>query len=255
MSIPDIEFAKSSISDISLYTPPVQVRLFIPQLPHGVSMALPIVQVPGCVEAHVDSALQTGLTVNDPDRVAIYCDSGIPSYDAMSFQPNNWQPVSRKGIPNTGGLGEELTKEDTIVQPPLVPELEFLPSSVSTAVLRERSSRSKPNCQQGEIIVSGECTTPIQPTINIESAVGKYLPSLEAATTTATIATVATVSALAAKPAADFLLKLIKPMVKKIINKIKKALGKKVKAQSLRERVLAQRARNQLLRQARDLMG
>ena len=83
----------------------------------------------------------------------------------------------------------------------------------------------------------------------------KYRHTLEAATTTATIATIATVSALLAKPIANFLLKLIKPMIKKIIAKIKNALGKKVVPRSQRERVMAQRSRNQLIRQARDLMG
>ena len=85
--------------------------------------------------------------------------------------------------------------------------------------------------------------------------VAQYLPPLEAVTTTATIATVATVSALIAKPVADFLLKLIKPMIKKIIGKIKKAMGKQTPVRSVRQRRLAQRSRNRVLRQARDLMG
>ena len=79
--------------------------------------------------------------------------------------------------------------------------------------------------------------------------------ALESVTTTAAIATTATVSALLARPIADWLLKLIKPAIKKIIAKIKKMLGKSVPIRSVRQKVLAQRARNQVLRQARDLMG
>ena len=229
--------------------------LLAPQLPPGVSMQLPIVQLPGCVEAHVDSDLQTSLTTSDPGRVAVYCDSGMPSYDPMSFQPNRLQPVSNNRIPNTGGLGQKPDKEDKSAGP-LTPPRQKLPlQNVATASSAKDPVVSKPKCAQGQILQKGKCVKLVQPENKIAEIAVKYLPPLEAATTTATIATVATVSALVAKPIADFLLKLIKPMIKKIIAKIKKALGKKVKVRSLRERVLAQRARNQLLRQARDLMG
>lgn len=223
-------------------------------------MQLPVVQMPGCVEAHVDSELQPGLTSNDPDRIAIYCDSGMPSFSPMSYEPNRLKPVSRRGIPNTGGLGgkkekEEEADQEEAVQPPVLPRQKLPSSNISTAVLEEELVLSRPYCEQGEIIRAGKCIKLVQPENKIAEVAAKYLPPLEAATTTATIATIATVSALVAKPAANFLLKLIKPMIKKIIAKIKKALGKKVKVRSYRERVLAQRARNLLLRQARDLMG
>ena len=261
MSIPDVGIAGNSVPDISLYTPPIRMGLLAPQLPSGVSMQLPVVQIPGCVEAHVDSELQTGLTTSDPDRIAIYCDSGMPSYDAMSYEPNNLKPRPKRQIPNTGGLGrreEEKAEEkadDEVVPPVAFPSQDLPLFSVATANTEEESVAAKPRCQQDEIIRNGKCIKLVQPDNKISEVAAKYLPPLEAATTTATIATIATVSALVAKPVANFLLKLIKPMIKKIIAKIKKALGKKVKVRSLRERMLAQRARNQLLRQARDLMG
>ena len=58
-------------------------------------------------------------------------------------------------------------------------------------------------------------------------AVEQFLPSVGVVTTTATIATVATASALFAKPLADLLLKAVKPVVKKVMTKIQKLLGKK----------------------------
>lgn len=257
MSIPDIGLARSSIPDISLYTPPMRMELVAPSLPHGVSMEMPVVQIPGCVEAHVDSGLQTELTTSDPGRVAVYCDSGMPAFDPMSFEPNRLRPPTRTAIPNTGGLGSEKEEdtEEEVVQPPVVPRQDLPSFNVATANTDKEPASSKPQCKEGEILRNGQCIELVEPTNQIVEVASKYLPPLEAATTTATIATVATVSALVAKPVANFLLKLIKPMIKKIIGKIKKALGKKVKARSLRERVLAQRARNQLLRQARDLMG
>ncbi len=57
-------------------------------------------------------------------------------------------------------------------------------------------------------------------------AVEQYLPSAQVATTTATIAVVATSSALLAKPLADLLLKVVKPVVKQVMTKVQKILGK-----------------------------
>ena len=53
-----------------------------------------------------------------------------------------------------------------------------------------------------------------------------FLPAPQLVTTTAVIATVATGSALLAKPLADLLLKVVKPVVKKAIGAIQKKLGK-----------------------------
>jgi len=257
MSIPDIGITGSSIPDISLYTPPARFDLVVPQMPVGVSMELPVIQIPGCVEAHVDSGLQTELTTSDPGRVAVYCDSGMPSYDPMSVFPNRFLPVAKNQIPNTGGLGRKQEAEQKPAASPALPNPSLPDTSVATASIKQAAVTARPECSEGQVIKNGKCIELVQPKAapQVASVVSRYLPTLEAATTTATIATVATVSALTAKPVADVLLKLIKPTIKKTINKIKKALGKKVKVQSLRERVLAQRARNQLLRQARDLMG
>ena len=57
-------------------------------------------------------------------------------------------------------------------------------------------------------------------------AVEAFLPAPQVVTTTAVIATVATGSALLAKPLADLLLKVVKPVVKKAIGTIQKKLGK-----------------------------
>ena len=52
--------------------------------------------------------------------------------------------------------------------------------------------------------------------------VEKFLPSIPVVSTTATIAAVATTSALLAKPLADLLLKVVKPIVKNPFNRITK---------------------------------
>ena len=63
MQIPDIGVAGVSIPDVGIYLPPVRRELLMLPPPPA-SMALPVVQIPGCVEAHLDSDLQTELTTN-----------------------------------------------------------------------------------------------------------------------------------------------------------------------------------------------
>ena len=57
-------------------------------------------------------------------------------------------------------------------------------------------------------------------------AVEQYLPSAQVASTTAVIATVAGASALLAKPLADLLLRVFRPVIKQALTKVNAILGK-----------------------------
>ena len=251
MSIPDIGISANTIKDVDIRDIPITFYTeTVPSLPDGVSMQLPVIQMPGCVEAHIDSELSPALTENDPSRVAIFCDAGMPTFNSMNYTPELSVIHPKNQVPKVGGNAEPDKPEA-----PAIPPAMATPKQPISTANTETNRSSKPQCEDKEILVKGQCITVIQPEDKTLEIVSQYLPPVEAATTTATIAIIATVSALLAKPVSDFLLKLIKPMIKKIIAKIKKAMGKKVKPRSLRERTLAQRSRNQLIRQARDLMG
>ena len=58
-------------------------------------------------------------------------------------------------------------------------------------------------------------------------AVEQYLPSPQVATTTAAIATVAGASALLAKPLAELITRVFKPVIKQVLTKANAILGKK----------------------------
>ena len=73
------------------------------------------------------------------------------------------------------------------------------------------------------------------------------IPPAGVITTTASIAVVATTSALLAKPFADILLKVVKPTVKKVLKKIAAIRGKQLKVESVRERQVEQRLRNEAI--------
>jgi len=251
MPIPDIGISANTIRDIDIRDIPITFYTeSVPSLPDGVSMQLPVIQMPGCVEAHADSELSPALTENDPSRVAIFCDAGMPTFNSMNYTPELSVIHPKTQVPKVGGNAEPDKPEA-----PAIPPAMATPKQPISTANTESNRSSKPQCEDKEILVKGQCITVVRPEGKTMEIVSQYLPPLEAATTTATIAIIATVSALLAKPVSDFLLKLIKPMIKKIIAKIKKAMGKKVKPRSLRERTLAQRSRNQLIRQARDLMG
>ena len=72
--------------------------------------------------------------------------------------------------------------------------------------------------------------------------------------TTGGIAVVATTSALMAKPLADILLKVVKPVTKKIIKKIAAIRGKSVPVLSVAERREEQRERTQAIRALRSAL-
>ena len=72
---------------------------------------------------------------------------------------------------------------------------ESITAAGDTVVKGKQTLQSKPQCDEGEVLRQGECIKLEKPENKIAIG-GKYLPPLEAATTTAAIATVATVSAL-----------------------------------------------------------
>ena len=62
---------------------------------------------------------------------------------------------------------------------------------------------------------------------------------------------IATTVAIFAKPIASILQKLAKPLTKKVVKKVNQKLGRKVKPESLQQRRVIQRHRNQAIRDLR----
>ena len=54
-------------------------------------IGVPVIDIPGCVEAHEQNSnsimKNKNLEKDDPDGVVVYCDAGVPSYDAMNYEP------------------------------------------------------------------------------------------------------------------------------------------------------------------------
>ena len=213
-----------------LYTNPEAIP---PEVPVVVNIGKPIVDMPGCVTVHKENLKQRSknkmLVNDDPKGNTTLCDSGMPSYQPVDYHS--------QGLTWTTVVPEEPEPDGMDSEPPPPPETPDTPSPPSIpSNTPEKDCPGPGDLRVGDYTTSGnekvsghEWNEDKTICITLYEDVGfveKYLPSPQIVTTTATIAVVATSSALLAKPLADLLLKVIKPLVKKVSAKVKKALGK-----------------------------
>ena len=226
-----------------------------PRLPSAppvtVEIGVPIIDIPGCVEAHIDNKRGTNdkLVEDDSDGARVFCDGNMPSFNPIDYNPEELQYT-------------QPPPEPPVVRPPEVPTPE-IPKDITPKVeTKEEVECPPPNAPRiGDVaqnqkervsgfeVQNGVCVT-LYEDIPLTA---QYLPAPQVAATTAGIAVVATSSALLAKPLADLLLKVFKPVIKKVITKISKIRGKKVKIESLSERRDLQRERSRAIRTLRRM--
>ena len=211
--------------------PPQAVPVDVPVV---VNIGKPIVDMPGCVTVHKENVKQRSknkmLVNDDPKGNTTLCDSGMPSYQPVDYQS--------QGLTWTTVVPEEPEPDGVKSDPPPAPDFDAPSPEIppTGGVETEKDCPGPNDLRVGDYTTSGnekvsghEWNADKTICITLYEDVGfveKYLPSPQIVTTTATIAVVATSSALLAKPLADLLLKVIKPLVKKVSAKVKKALGK-----------------------------
>ncbi len=245
------------ISDITVYIPEPN-SVHPPVLPNihppvTVDLGFPIVEIPGCVEAHQDNNREgkpwdKDLVNDDPNQVIVLCPHGsYPSYDAINFEPEQRLPLVAappppvppplSDIPDTSKV--TLPDDDVECPGPNSPRIGDVAQNKTERVSGFKLSDDGKIC----IILYEDIPFTAQ-----------YLPAPQVAVTTGGIAVVATTSALLAKPLADLLLKVVKPVVKKVIAKVNAIRGKEEKRLSVRERLLAQRDRNRAVMELRKAL-
>jgi len=195
--------------------------------PVTLELGFPIVEMPGCVTMHKDNKdhvsgrpFDRDLVNQDPKGTTTLCPHGeYPTYEAMDYQPENLvitretppppvappPEVEAPPVPDTGNIAKDKEIECPAPNQPRVGDL--------TQNGEERVTGHE--IQNGQCVVLYESTTVVE----------KYLPSTNQVSTTAAIAVVATASA-AATP---LLLRVIKPIIKKTVDTVKKKLGKEKK--------------------------
>jgi len=205
----------------------------IPNIPSNhppvtTNIGFPIVEIPGCVKMHKDNQDKVTRMPFDHDLVnqdekgsTTLCPHGeYPTYDAMDYTPE--QLIIQRETP-----------PPEIAPPPEIEPPE-LPDTGDIGGKEEVACPGPGNLRVGDITQSGDervighelsvdgkiCTTLYEPT----TAVEKFLPSTNQATTTLAVAVIATAGA-AATP---LILRVVKPILTKIWKTIQKKLGKKV---------------------------
>ena len=217
MEIPEIGIQSVGIDRIEVpnihyYVPHTQTVPFI------LNIGSPVVDMPGCVKYHPDSAKNRetpNLKEDDSTGTRVLCDGEYPTYDAMDYTPEDLLIYRETPPPKVEPPPE--------VEPPPIPDTGDIPTG-------EIECPGPAQLRVGDITQSGDervvghevqgttCVTLYEPTTTVE----KYLPSANQATTTVAIAVIATAGA-AATP---LLLRLIKPIIKKLTTTAQKKLGR-----------------------------
>ena len=226
MSIPTIEIEEVSVQEV--YVPNwIQQQPTVDYLvpPVVLNIGNPIVNMPGCVKSHRDNQYhKSGLPVDknlveqDPDKAIILCDAQVPSYDAMNYEPErliitreapvpNVRPPETPPTPDVPNTGDFSPNEEVPCPGPNQPRVGDLTQNGDERVTGHKLSDDGKTC-----VVLYEDTTSVE----------KFLPSTNQVSTTAAIAVVAT----AAAAATPLLLRVIKPIIKKTVDTVKKKLGK-----------------------------
>ena len=226
MSIPTIEIGEVSVQEV--YVPNwIQQQPTVDYLvpPVVLNIGNPIVNMPGCVKAHKDNQYhKSGLPVDknlveqDPDKAMILCDAQVPSYDAMNYEPEQLIIVREAPVPN--------------VPPPETPPTPDVPDTGDLSSDEEVPCPGPGQLRVGDVTQSGDervvghklsddgkvCETLYEPTTSIE----KYIPPINQVTSVTALAVVATAGA-AATP---LLIRIIRPVIKKVWTTLQKKLGK-----------------------------
>ena len=249
MSIPKIRIqtnpiGRIEVSDVTNWlTAPTPS--FFNQSPVTTQIGFPIVDIPGCVEAR-NAQNNKNLPTDDSRGNIVLCDGHVPSYNPINFEPEQMIFTEPAPVPKTKTPSSKTPE----IKPPKIPK-DVVPSAKidcpSAKQLAEEpvgflfdSGRKKIT---GYKLEGNQCIRLVED-VSIPQQVINAVPPIGTVVTTAGIAAVATTSALLAKPFADLLLRVVKPVTKKVIKKIASIRGKQVKIESVGERRVAQRDRN-----------
>ena len=186
-------------------------------VPFILNIGSPVVDLPGCVKYHPDAADNRetpNLKEDDSNGTRVLCDGDYPTYDAMDYTPEDLNIYVETPPPK--------------VEPPPDPPT---PETPDTGGVGEETPCPGPaQLRVGDVTQSGDekvvghelqgttCVTLYEPTSPVE----KYIPPINQVSTVTALAVVATAGA-AATP---LLIRVIRPVIKKVWTTVQKKLGK-----------------------------
>ena len=208
--------------------------------PVTLNIGIPIIEMPGCVRAHIDNKKSKTLADDDNRGVRTFCDGGMPTFEPIEYRPDEMvfssspkaPPINN---PPTNKNVENSSVPSNVAVPPIT-----LPCPPPDPIPIGAKNKAQTKIIIGYELKNGECITLYEP-IPLLDVVGNHLPGAPIVITTTVIAASGIIGATLAKPLGDYLLKLIKPLLKKVKKKVFTLLGKKQKILSVAERAKAQR--------------
>jgi len=218
--IPKIKIDPIGVRAVNTYVINVPV-VNPPNVPINVPIGFPVIEMP-CVKAR-RSGENDGLIDNDPDGNMILCPAPTPSYEPMNFEPLRVVPIED---------GESQRHEEPEIPPaPEVPKAK--PDTCPPDGAPEIGTKVEDGTKQiiKYELVGNRCVTRYKK-LNVQQQIVDAIPTVPQVVKTGGITLVATTAALST----PILLKAVKPIIKQVVNKVKKALGKKVKRPNLSEK-------------------
>ena len=218
--IPKIEVPSIGVKPVQTYFIQAPV-VNAPNVPINVPIGFPIIEMP-CVKAR-RTLENDALINNDPDGNMILCPAQTPSYEPMNFEPMRFVPIED---------GEEQRHEEPEIPPaPEVPREQ--PDTCPPDGAPEVGTKVEEGTRQiiRYELVGYRCVTRYKK-LNVQQQIIDAIPTVPQVVKTGGITLVATTAALST----PILLKAVKPIIKQVVNKVKKALGKKIKRPNLSEK-------------------
>ena len=222
--------------------------------PVVVNIGVPIVDVPGCVEAHEANSKSNTIAGDDPKGLVTYCDGNLPSFNPPNFEPNQMLPTQRPAVDT------RQPKSPVAPELPTTPKIPPATAKVDCPTAAQQAKEPVGTYIEGfrkkvtdYQLVGNQCIQ-ITEKVPLPEQIVAGLPAAGVVVTTSSIAVVATASALLAKPLADILLKAVKPTVKKVMKKIAAIRGKTPEVLSVRDRQDLQREKTEAIRTLKKVL-
>lgn len=253
--IPEIRVREVLVPEIPAWrTLPPQS---IPKAPPiTLQIGFPVADMPGCVETRNTQPGNKEAYNTDPSGNFVVCDGTLPSYRPLEFNPGSVPVVQKKqpppavdpelsdGIKKPAGALSQPVPISSKSSPDLdIPKIAIeLPCPPPDAIPLGAKNKAQTAVIIGYKRVEGKCEAILEP-LDVPTIIGNYLPGAPVVATTTAIAAVATTAAIFVQPLGDFLLRAVRPAVKKTIKKINERLGREiVGVESVRERQQRQRS-------------
>ena len=218
--IPKVEIPAIGVKPINTYVINAPV-INAPNVPVNVPIGFPIIEMP-CVKAR-RSIENDALIDNDPKHNLILCPGGVPAYEPMNYDPLQLVPIK----------DEEPQRYEEPEIPPAAEVPEQQPEECPPDGAPEIGTKVEEGTKQiiKYELVGNRCVTRYKK-LSVQQQIIDAIPTVPQVVKTGGITLVATTAALST----PLLLKAVKPIIKQIVNRVKKILGKKVKRPNLSEK-------------------